>query len=82
MKIYQIGYFVKEKVNGSGGWVEIEGDIKVSASSVEKAIEAAKRHALTSATFYDDEKKKKETVRYKDFELTDAKLIAESDIRG
>ena len=82
MKIYRVDYFVKCKVNGHHGWTEITGEVNVSTNSVERAIESAKRHALASTTFYNDELKKKETERYKDFELKEVKLIAESDVRG
>lgn len=82
MKIYRVDYTVKCKVNGYRGWTKITGKIDIAAPTVERAIDAAKRNALKSSSFYNDETKKKETERYKDFELTETKLIAESDIRG
>jgi hypothetical protein len=82
VKIYEVEYTKQAKVNGTRGWADIRSEsIKVEAPTVERAIAAARKHALTPYPFK-DESGEKQIEKYRDFELVSVDLVAEADIKG
>lgn len=78
--VYEITYFVDENITGESP-SNIKNTVTVLGQDHDRAIRAAKKHALTSTSFEDD-LEKEITVKYSNFELSKFELICVVDLYG